>query len=63
MTDHQVISMRGSYVGENPKFENQYLKGEIEFYMIPQGSLAEKSRMGSAGIPGAYVKAGVGTVV
>ena len=60
---HQVVEMNASYVGENPTFEKQYLHGEIDLNMIPQGTLAERCRMGHAGIPAAYVKAGVGTYV
>jgi 3-oxoacid CoA-transferase len=60
---NQVIEMNASYVGENPTFEKQYLTGGISLNMIPQGTLAERCRMGSAGIPAAYVKAGVGTYV
>jgi 3-oxoacid CoA-transferase len=55
--------MNASYVGENPTFEKQYLTGQINLNMIPQGTLAERCRMGSAGIAACYVKAGVGTYV
>lgn len=60
---HQVVEMNASYVGENPVFEKQYLTGGIRLNMIPQGTLAERCRIGAAGIPAAYVKAGVGTYV
>jgi 3-oxoacid CoA-transferase subunit A len=60
---HQVVEMNASYVGENPIFEKQYLTGGISLNMIPQGTLAERCRIGAAGIPAAYVKAGVGTYV
>lgn len=63
MDDHQILEMNASYVGENPTFEKQYLKGEIGLNLIPQGTLAERCRMGNAGIAAAYVKAGVGTYV
>ncbi len=63
LKDHQVVEMNASYVGENPVFEKQYLTGGINLNMIPQGTLAERCRIGSAGIPAAYVKAGVGTYV
>jgi len=55
--------MNGSYVGENAVFEKQYLNGEVELNLIPQGTLAERCRCGTNGIPAIYVKAGVGTVV
>lgn len=60
---HQVSVMNASYVGENPTFEKQYLTGQISLNMIPQGTLAERCRMGHGGIAAAYVKAGVGTYV
>jgi 3-oxoacid CoA-transferase len=63
LKDRQVVMMNASYVGENPTFEKQYLTGQISLNMIPQGTLAERCRMGNAGIPAAYVKAGVGTYV
>jgi len=52
-----------SYVGENKEFERQYLGGEIEVELIPQGTLAERMRAGGAGIPAFYTPAGVGTLV
>jgi 3-oxoacid CoA-transferase subunit A len=53
----------GSYVGENKEFERQYLSGELEVELVPQGTLAERLRAGGAGIPGFYTPAGVGTQV
>jgi 3-oxoacid CoA-transferase subunit A len=53
----------GSYVGENKEFERQYLSGEIEVELVPQGTLAERLRAGGAGIPAFYTPAGVGTLV
>jgi 3-oxoacid CoA-transferase subunit A len=52
-----------SYVGENKEFERQFLSGEIEVELVPQGSLAERLRAGGAGIPAFYTLAGVGTLV
>lgn len=52
-----------SYVGENKNFERQYLSGELELEITPQGTLAEKLRAGGAGIPGFYTATGYGTVV
>jgi len=52
-----------SYVGENKEFERQYLHGELEVELVPQGTLAERLRAGGAGIPGFYTPAGVGTQV
>jgi 3-oxoacid CoA-transferase subunit A len=59
----QVAKMISSYVGENKLFEQQYLSGELELELNPQGTLAERIRAGGAGIPAFYTKTGVGTVV
>jgi 3-oxoacid CoA-transferase A subunit len=48
----------GSYVGENKEFERQYLHGELEVELVPQGTLAERLRAGGSGIPGFYTPAG-----
>jgi 3-oxoacid CoA-transferase subunit A len=53
----------GSYVGENKEFERQFLSGELEVELVPQGTLAERLRAGGAGIPAFYTPAGVGTLV
>ena len=53
----------GSYVGENREFARQYLSGELEVELVPQGTLAERLRAGGCGIPGFYTPAGVGTQV
>jgi len=59
----QIAKMISSYVGENKLFEQQYLSGELELELNPQGTLAERIRAGGAGIPAFYTKTGVGTVV
>ena len=53
----------GSYFGENKEFERQFLSGELEVELVPQGTLAERLRAGGAGIPAFYTPAGVGTQV
>jgi len=58
-----IKKMISSYVGENKEFERQYLEGELELEFNPQGTLAERIRAGGAGIPGFYVKTGVGTLI
>ncbi|UQX87565.1 CoA transferase subunit A [Jatrophihabitans telluris] len=50
-----------SYVGENKEFARQYLSGELEVELTPQGTLAERLRAGGSGIPAFYTPAGVGT--
>jgi 3-oxoacid CoA-transferase subunit A len=52
-----------SYVGENKEFERQFLAGELEVELVPQGTLAERLRAGGSGIPAFYTPAGVGTQV
>jgi 3-oxoacid CoA-transferase subunit A len=59
----QIRKMVSSYVGENAEFERQFLSGELEVELVPQGTLAERMRSGGAGIPGFYTPAGVGTLV
>ncbi|MDR0137789.1 CoA transferase subunit A [Metabacillus idriensis] len=63
LANKQIKKMMSSYVGENKIFERQYLSGELEVELIPQGTLAERMRAGGAGIPGFYTATGVGTKV
>lgn len=59
----QIKKMISSYVGENAIFEQQYLNGELELELTPQGTLAEKLRAGGAGIPAFFTRTGFGTVL
>ncbi|MFD7606135.1 CoA transferase subunit A [Streptomyces mirabilis] len=59
----RIGRVTGSYVGANKEFARQYLSGELEVELIPQGTLAERLRAGGAGIPAFYTPAGVGTQV
>ena len=59
----QIKKMISSYVGENKEFERQYLNGELEVELTPQGTLAEKLRSGGAGIPAFFTQTGVGTLI
>jgi 3-oxoacid CoA-transferase subunit A len=61
LQNRQIRKMVSSYVGENKEFERQYLAGELEVELVPQGTLAERIRAGGAGIPAFYTPAGVGT--
>lgn len=63
LQSRQVRRMISSYVGDNKLFEEQYLSGELELELNPQGTLAERIRAGGAGIPAFYTRTGVGTVV
>ena len=60
---HRIARVVASYVGENKEFARQYLAGELEVELIPQGTLAERLRAGGCGIPAFYTPAGVGTQV
>jgi 3-oxoacid CoA-transferase len=57
----QVKRMISSYVGENAEFERQFLSGELEVELTPQGNIAERLRSAGAGIPAFYSPTGVGT--
>jgi 3-oxoacid CoA-transferase subunit A len=63
LNNRQIRKMISSYVGENKEFERQYLSGELEVDLVPQGTLAERIRAGGAGIPAFYTPAGVGTPI
>ena len=63
LENKQIKKMVASYVGENKTFEAQYLSGEIEVDLVPQGTLAERIRAGGAGIPAFYTATGVGTPI
>ena len=61
--DKRIARMTSSYVGENKEFARQFLSGELEVELCPQGTLAERLRAGGCGIPAFYTPAGVGTQV
>ncbi|WP_375090046.1 CoA transferase subunit A [Peribacillus sp. RS7] len=63
LENRQIKKMIASYVGENKLFEQQFLSGELEVELVPQGTLAERLRAGGAGIPAFYTATGVGTEV
>lgn len=63
LATRQIKKMISSYVGENKEFERQYLNGELEVELTPQGTLAEKLRAGGAGIPAFFTQTGVGTLI
>lgn len=63
LQSHQIKKIFASYVGENAEFERQFLTGELEVELNPQGTLAERIRAGGAGIPAFYTPTGVGTQV
>ena len=59
----RIRRMVSSYVGENKEFARQYLAGELEVELTPQGTLAERLRAGGSGIPAFFTATGVGTQV
>jgi len=59
----QVRKMISTYVGENKEFERQFLTGELEVELVPQGTFAERIRAGGAGIGGFFTPTGYGTLV
>ena len=63
LRNKQIKKMLSSYVGENKEFERQYLSGELEVELCPQGTLAERLRAGGAGIPAFFTPTGAGTAV
>ncbi len=60
---HRIRKHIGSYIGDNAEFARQFLAGEVDVELTPQGSLAERLRAGGAGIPAFYTPAGVGTLI
>jgi len=63
LADHSVRKMISTYVGENKEFERQFLSGELEVDLVPQGTFSERIRAGGAGIGGFFTPTGYGTIV
>jgi 3-oxoacid CoA-transferase subunit A len=63
LSARRISRVTGSYVGENKEFARQYLSGELELELCPQGTLAERLRAGGSGIPAFYTPAGVGSQI
>ncbi|RTL70455.1 MAG: CoA transferase subunit A [Pseudonocardiaceae bacterium] len=63
LSDKRISRVTGSYVGENKEFARQYLSGELEVELCPQGTLAERLRAGGCGIPAFFTPAGVGSQI
>src|SRR5205814_2538190 len=63
LKNKQILKMISSYVGENKEFERQYLSGELEVELNPQGTLAERIRAGGVGLGGFFTPTGVGTKI
>src|ERR1700757_982209 len=63
LNDGRIRGIVASYVGENKEFARQYLNGELEVELTPQGTLAERMRAGGSGIAAFYTRTGVGTQI
>jgi 3-oxoacid CoA-transferase len=63
LKNHQIAKVYASYIGVNSVFEQQYLNGELELHLTPQGNLCEKLRAGGAGIPAFFSPTGAGTLL
>jgi 3-oxoacid CoA-transferase subunit A len=63
LKSHQVRKMVSTYVGENKEFERQYLSGELQVELVPQGTFSERIRAGGAGIGGFFTPTAYGTIV
>jgi len=63
LQSRQIRKMIASYVGENKEFERQFLAGELEVELNPQGTLAERIRAGGAGLGGFFTPTGAGTQI
>jgi 3-oxoacid CoA-transferase A subunit len=63
LTSHRVSKVIATYVGENAEFERQFLSGELEVQLVPQGTFAERIRAAGAGIAGFFTPTGYGTIV
>jgi 3-oxoacid CoA-transferase subunit A len=63
LKSRQVRKMIATYVGENKEFERQYLSGELEVELVPQGTFSERIRAGGAGIGGFFTPTGYGTLI
>lgn len=63
INENRIKRMISSYVGENTELVKQYLKGDLEVELTPQGTLAERIRAGGAGIPAFYTSTGYGTLI
>ena len=59
----QIRKVVGTYVGENKEFERQFLSGELQVELVPQGTFAERIRAGGAGIGGFFTRSGYGTII
>ena len=62
LRSRQVKKMIATYVGENKEFERQFLTGELEVDLVPQGTFSERIRAGGAGIGGFFTPTAYGTL-
>jgi 3-oxoacid CoA-transferase subunit A len=62
LKSRQVKKMVATYVGENKEFERQFLSGELEVELVPQGTFAERIRAAGAGVGGFFTPTAYGTL-
>jgi 3-oxoacid CoA-transferase subunit A len=63
LQSRQIRKMISTYVGENKEFERQFLTGELEVELVPQGTFSERIRAAGAGIGGFFTPTAYGTIV
>ncbi len=59
----QIRKMIGSFFTSNPDAVKAAQSGEVEYELLPQGTLAEAIRAGGAGIGGFYTPSSAGTLI
>ena len=59
----KVKKLIASHIGLNPIAGQKMTSGEMEVELIPQGTLAERIRIGGAGLGGFLTPTGIGTIV
>ena len=60
---HRITRVIASYIGENKEFARQFLGGEVQVELTPQGTLAQRLTAGGSGIAAFFTPTGVGTLV
>lgn len=63
LRNKQLKKVAISFIGSHKPFENAINEGRLELEFIPQGTLAERLRVGGMGLGGFYTPTGVGTEV
>lgn len=61
--NNQVKKVIASHIGTNPETGRRMQSGEMEVELVPQGTLAERIRVGGNGLGGVLTPTGLGTIV